>query len=109
MAGSGHDTDSKLHRHGEDSQGAMGLEAARVYEALGVEDRPCNTKSVSPVALPGLALDPILTIQLVKIDDLNIQFLQQGQDAFLLHHLTVRPQASFAQADGLSPHFTEYF
>src|SRR3972149_903017 len=103
MAGSGHDTDSKLQRHGEDSKGSMGLEAARIYEALGIENRPCNTKSVSPVTLPGLAVDPILTIQLVKIDDLTIQFLQQGQDAFLLHHLTVGPQASFTQADRLSP------
>ena len=109
MAGGGHGTDGKLQGHGEDSQGPMRLETARIDEALGLEDRPCNTKSVSPVALLGLAQDPILAVQKVEIDNLDIQFFQEGEDAFLLHHFPVGAQASFAQADRLGPHFPEHF
>jgi len=72
--------------HGEDPQGPMCLETARIDQALGFEDRPCNTKAVRPVALLGLAQDPILFVSRSKSTILTFNFFQQGEDTFLLHY-----------------------
>jgi hypothetical protein len=51
MARGWDDSHVELERHGEDPSVLVSLQTTGRNEALGIEDRPCNPKSLGPVAL----------------------------------------------------------
>jgi hypothetical protein len=58
---------------GEDASILVGFEAAGADEAFRLQYRACDSKSIFPVAILGLDLYPVLFIQIIEIDQLNVK------------------------------------